>query len=276
MFAASLSNQRASARNGGAAIAATRIATVVIAVVASFSCAMTMVIADTPDTSTPTGGSEIPSTGIQARIDTEGPGWVSLGESDFVRVNGDPDTFTFQNGLVICSGLPIGVNRTAKEYENFEFTIEWRHLKSAGNSGVFAWVPAEALTDLAPGKLPPGGIEIQMLDHGYAEAYEKRSGRPTDWFSTHGDVFAVGKSTMNPFPPLSPNGRRSFPSQNRSLGAGEWNHYYVRAINGEIRLWVNGEEVSGGSECEPRRGYLCLEAEGSPIEFRNIRIRELP
>ena len=33
---------------------------------------------------------------------------------------------------------------------------------------------------------------------------------------------------------------------------GEWNHYYVRAINGEIRLWVNGEEVSGGTGCEPR------------------------
>ena len=50
----------------------------------------------------------------------------------------------------------------------------------------------------------------------------------------------------------------------------------VRAINGELRLWVNGEEVSGGNNCEPRSGYLCLEQEGAPIEFRNIRVRELP
>ncbi len=47
-------------------------------------------------------------------------------------------------------------------------------------------------------------------------------------------------------------------------------------LNGEVRLWVNGVEVSGGTECEPRQGYLCLESEGAPVEFRNIRIRELP
>jgi hypothetical protein len=47
----------------------------------------------------------------------------------------------------------------------------------------------------------------------------------------------------------------------------------VRAINGEIRLWVNGEEVSGGSGADPRTGHLCLEAEGSPVQFRNIRVR---
>ena len=65
------------------------------------------------------------------------------------------------------------------------------------------------------------------------------------------------------------------PRKNLSRGAGEWNHYYVRGINGEVRLWVNGEEVSGGSGAEPRTGYLCLEAERSPVEFRNIRVREV-
>ena len=74
----------------------------------------------------------------------------------------------------------------------------------------------------------------------------------------------------------SPNGVRSFPRRNLSKGVSEWNHYYVRGINGEVRLWVNGEEVSGGSGAQPRRGYLCLEAEGSAVEFRNLRIRELP
>ena len=55
-----------------------------------------------------------------------------------------------------------------------------------------------------------------------------------------------------------------------------WNDYYIRAINGEVRLWVNGEEVSGGAEIEPAKGYLCLESEGSPIQFRKLRVRELP
>jgi hypothetical protein len=81
---------------------------------------------------------------------------------------------------------------------------------------------------------------------------------------------------MKPFPPVSPNGSRSFPAKNLSRGVGEWNHYYVRAINGEVRLWVNGEEVSGGTGCQPATGYLCLESEGSPIEFKGLRLRELP
>jgi len=106
--------------------------------------------------------------------------------------------------------------------------------------------------------------------------YTKKTGRQPDFFTTNGDVFPVGRSRLKVFPPTSPNGSRSFPRKNLSKGAGEWNHYYVRAINGEVRLWVNGEEVSGGSDAEPRTGHLCLESEGSPIEFRNIRIRELP
>ena len=74
-----------------------------------------------------------------------------------------------------------------------------------------------------------------------------------------------------------PNGQRSFPDASGSPRASDqWNHYYVRCINGEVRLWVNGEEVSGGTGCEPSTGYLCLESEGSPVEFRNLRIRELP
>jgi len=212
----------------------------------------------------------------KAYIDGSGPGWVTLEEKDFMLVNCDKDTWTWKDGILYCTGKPIGVHRSKKEYTNFELVIQWRHMKSGGNSGVFAWVKPEALTDLPPNKLPRYGIEVQMLDHGYKANYIKRTGKKPDWFSTNGDVFAVGNSKMKPFPPLSPNGSRSFPSKNLSKGIGEWNHYYVRAINGELRLWVNGEEVSGGNNCDPKTGYLCLESEGAPIEFQNIRIRELP
>jgi hypothetical protein len=129
---------------------------------------------------------------------------------------------------------------------------------------------------LTRGRLPETGIEVQVLDHGYTEQYEKSSGRKADWFTTNGDVFPVRNSKMKPFPPISPDGSRSFPRKNMSRETPQWNHYYVRAINGEVRLWVNGEEVSGGTSCEPRTGYLCLESEGAPVEFRNLRIRELP
>ncbi|TWU47161.1 hypothetical protein Poly51_49590 [Rubripirellula tenax] len=206
----------------------------------------------------------------------DGTGWVTLGENDFTRVNGDENTLTWKGGIAIGSGQPIGVTRTKRSYKNFELSIEWQHQTDGGNSGVFAWVPMSALENLPPDDLPDSGIEIQMLDHGFTDQYERRTGKPGDWFSTNGDIFAVGKSTMKPFPPLSPNGSRSFPSKNLSKGFGKWNHYYVRAIDGEVRLWVNGEEVSGGNKCQPDEGYLCLESEGAPIHFRNIRVRELP
>ena len=160
------------------------------------------------------------------------------------------------------------MTRTKTTYTNFELVAQWRHLKSAGNSGVFVWASEESLEGLKPGTLPRGGIEVQVLDHGYAEQFEKQTGKKADWFTTHGDVFPVGTSKMTPFAPVSPDGSRSFPSKRLSKGVNEWNHYYVRAINGEIRLWVNGEEVSGGTECNPRQGYLCLESEGSPVEFK--------
>jgi hypothetical protein len=217
------------------------------------------------------------ATAPKAHIDGTGLGWRTLGEADFVMVNGDSDTWTWKDGAVHCTGSPVGVTRSQKPVTNFEMVAEWRHLQSGGNSGIFVWASAEALKDLPKNKLPAGGIEVQVLDHGYAEQYEKREGKKPDWFTTHGDVFPVGSSKMTPFPPVAPNdSSRAFPRKNLSKGVGLWNHYYIRAINGEVRLWVNGEEVSGGTNCEPRTGYLCLESEGAPVDFKNLRIRELP
>lgn len=212
----------------------------------------------------------------RAHIDGTAPGFRILGEADFADVNGRPETWEWDGEVVRTTGEPIGVYRTHQVFRNFELVLEWRHLQSGGNSGVFVWVPGQALAELPPGELPDYGIEVQMLDHGYAELYFERTGKKGEFFTTNGDVFAVGESELNPFPPTSPNGSRSFPRKNLSKGAGEWNHYYVRAINGEVRLWVNGEEVSGGNGADPAAGHLCLEAEGAPVEFRNIRIRELP
>ena len=138
-------------------------------------------------------------------------------------------------------------------------------------------------------ELPRSGIEVQVLDAGYETDWLQQKGKRADWFTGHGDVFPVGASTMRALLPQltydeggatwsvgNATSARSFPSKRLVLPAGQWNHYYVRAINGELRLWVNGEEVNGGTRCTPATGHLALEAEGAPIEFRNLRIRELP
>ena len=214
---------------------------------------------------------EEPEAAPRAFIDGTGPGWRPLSGEDFENVNTDPDTWTFEGDMIRCTGQPVGVTRTKEPLTNFELVVRWRHLKPAGNSGVFVWAPSEALEGIERGTLPRGGIEVQVLDNGYTEQYERQSGKKGDWFTTHGDIFAVGTSKMAPFAPLSPDGSRSFPRAERSKSVGEWNHYYVRCINGEVRLWVNGEEVSGGQKCEPATGFLCLESEGSPIEFQGLR-----
>ncbi|MFM2169991.1 MAG: hypothetical protein RI957_220 [Verrucomicrobiota bacterium] len=212
----------------------------------------------------------------RAVIDDTAPGFRDLVAADFCKVNSADDTWSWQGTMLQCTGQPISVMRTAKEYKNFEMVVEWMHQKPAGNSGVFVWCTSASIEKLTNEGKPglPQGIEVQILDLGYA-TQTKASGKATDWFTCHGDVFAVGIK-MNHFPPLSPNKSRSFPRKNLCKGHGEWNHYYIRAINGEVRLWVNGEEVSGGNGVEKPQGYLCLESEGSPICFRKLRIRELP
>jgi hypothetical protein len=182
----------------------------------------------------------------RAFIDGAGPDWRALGEDDFVNVNLDDDTWTWDADGAHCTGKPVGVIRSVKPYTNFELVAEWQHHDHGGNSGIFVWGSKESLDAL------------------------ERNGLP------HGDVFPTGPAKMTPFAPAAPDGKRSFPSKELVRPAGEWNHYYVRAIHGEVRLWVNGEEVSGGTGCEPRSGYLCLESEGAPVDFRNLRIRELP
>ena len=213
---------------------------------------------------------------VRAFIDDTQPGFRDLKAQDFTKVNSNDDTWSWKDGVLHCTGKPVSVMRTMKEFKNFEMVVEWSHQKPAGNSGVFVWATPASIEKLTAAGKPglPQGIEVQVLDHGYTDKV-KAAGGKTDWFGTNGDVFPVGVK-MTPFPPLSPDGSRSFPRKNLAKGHGEWNHYYIRAINGEVRLWVNGEEVSGGTACNPAQGFLCLESEGSPILFRKLRIRELP
>jgi hypothetical protein len=184
--------------------------------------------------------------------------------ANWVNVNCAPETWSVRDGVIQCTGFPIGALRTPRQYENFELELEWRHLKPGGNAGIFIWASPLA----SPGTPFLRSIEVQVLDHGY------NAGGKNEWYTTHGDVFPIHGSTMKPFG--RHNGQRSFPSEERSKPSPEWNHYRIVATNGVLRLSVNGQEVSGGENCNWRQGYIGLESEGSPVEFRNIRIKEHP
>ena len=186
----------------------------------------------------------------------------------WINVNTAPDTWKVRNGLLVCSGHPIGVMRTAKEYENFVLHIEWMHMEPGGNSGVFVW--SDAQPD-AQSRLP-NGVEVQMLELEWPNL-NKRNGVTPPIAYVHGELFGVGgvKTT-----PDNPRGERSMSIENRCKGRGEWNTYDVVAVDGVIKLSVNGKFVNGISRSTKTKGYLCLESEGGAIHFRNIRIMELP
>jgi hypothetical protein len=182
----------------------------------------------------------------------------------WTNVNCAPETWTVRDGVIHCTGHPTGALRTLRQYENFILEAEWRHLTSGGNSGIFIWASPIA----APGVPFLRGIEVQVLDHGFNVPGKN------EWYTTHGDVFPIHGATMEPIG--RHHGKRSFPSEERSKGSPEWNHYRIVCTNGVLRLHVNGKEVSGGENCNYRKGYIGLESEGAPVEFRKLRIQELP
>jgi hypothetical protein len=184
----------------------------------------------------------------------------------WVPCNVAPETFSVRDGMIVTTGHPVGTMRTEKMYENFIVEFEWRHLRSGGNSGLFLW--ANALP--ATGSPFSRGIEVQILDDGYSA---KGKG---EWYTTQGDIFPVNGARLTLAGRISPNGKRSFPMEDRTKPSPEWNHYRVEAQDGDIRLSVNGKEVTLAKAASPRKGYLMLESEGAEAHFRNLRIRELP
>lgn len=215
--------------------------------------------------------------------------WKVLGESDFAAVNCDPETFQFgkEPGSLHCTGVPHGGLKSRQVLTNFELEFEWRHNRFAGNSGVFLWSPSSVLESLPRNKLPEG-IEVQILDPGFETNWIKNNGKPSDWFTSHGDIFSVGGSTMKASNPevtytedgstwtvRKPDAQRTFPTKRLTKPAGEWNHYRIVARDGEVVLWVNGEQVSRATDCKPQVGHLVLESEGAPVDFRGMRLRQL-
>jgi len=186
----------------------------------------------------------------------------------WINVNTSPDTWKVKDGLLVCSGHPIGVMRSEKQYENFILHIEWMHMEPGGNSGVFVWSNASP----NPESRLPNGVEVQMLELEWPNLHKKDGVTPPIAY-VHWELFGVGGVKTIPD---NPRGERSKSIENRCKGRGEWNTYDVVAVDGVIKLSVNGKFVNGISRSSQKKGYLCLESEGAGIHFRNIRIMELP
>lgn len=172
----------------------------------------------------------------------------------WVNVNCAPETWTVKDGMIVCTGFPTGVLRTEKQYQNYVLELEWKHLHPKGNAGLFLHsYPITAL-----GQPFTRSIEVQVME------------------GNHGDIFSIHGAKLTPITPHPGGWERALPKEKRSKPAGEWNHYRVESRDGMVTLSVNGEVVTQAVNCNPYKGYICLESEGSEAHFRNIRIQELP
>lgn len=185
----------------------------------------------------------------------------------WIDVNTTDTTWSRDEDKLVCKGLPIGVVRSEKMYQNFIIHVEWRHMEKGGNSGIFVWCDAQPEEH----NRLPSGVEVQMLELDWVNQH-KRNGETPPIAYVHGELFGAGKVTTVPD---NPRGVRSKSIENRCLGVGEWNKYTVVCVDGTMKLSVNGQFVNGIREASKRKGYLCLESEGAQIEFRNLQVIEL-
>jgi hypothetical protein len=110
-------------------------------------------------------------------------------------------------------------------------------------------------------------LQWRAMRDKYNSGFFIRSGREVKANQINLSQTAVGK--------LMSGAQGGDPVPKLQKPVGEWNEWRVLAVGDRVTFWCNGQrawEVSGFND---RRGYLGLQAEGAPIEFRNIRIKEL-
>jgi hypothetical protein len=67
------------------------------------------------------------------------------------------------------------------------------------------------------------------------------------------------------------NGAKAVPTLQKP--AGEWNEWRVIVKGDQVSFWCNGQKAWEGTGIKPEKGYIGLQAEGAPMEFRHLRIR---
>ena len=149
---------------------------------------------------------------------------------------------------------------TKDEYDNFVFRFEFQ-LTPGANNGL--GIRAEKEKDAAY-----YGMEIQILDHD-APIYKNITP-----FQVHGSVYGIIAAKRAKLKPI-----------------GEWNYEEVIADGNRIKVILNGEVIVDGDIKEAvrngnpdkkehpglfnKKGYIGFLGHGSPVKFRNIRIKEL-
>jgi len=162
-------------------------------------------------------------------------------------------TWSVNNGLIRCEGKPAGYMRTEKDYADYLFHVEWRWPEKAGNNGVLVHMSGED-------KVWPKSLECQLYS------------------GNAGDFWVIGglETAEHAKGGKRVKGRRTLKlkdSSEKSLG--QWNTYDIICKDDWIVVAVNGVLQNVATRCSASSGKICLQSEGTPIEYRNVYIEPL-
>jgi len=168
------------------------------------------------------------------------------------------DLFRAEDGVIRTTGIPTGYIRTKDTYSNYKLHVEWRWTGEPVNSGVLINIQGEDM-------IWPLCNECQ-LKHENA-----------------GDFVCIGKGsgiTIKDSTYLVTSDEHRIiviPKYEESseVDAGGWNSYDITTLNGNIEVIVNGVLQNSGSDMTLTEGKIGLQAEGAPMEFRNIYLKPL-
>ncbi|HUW19955.1 MAG TPA: DUF1080 domain-containing protein [Sedimentisphaerales bacterium] len=179
-------------------------------------------------------------------------GWKRVAADKNVDVN---RVWSIRDGVIRCEGKPDGYIRTEADYSNYKLHLEWRWVEQPTNSGVL-------LHAGGPDKVWPKCIECQL-----------KSGNAGDFVLIGGTGIGVdGRFIQDVSKPYVVVPKKQ---QSSEKAAGRWNTYDIICRGGTIVNYVNGVLQNEGTNASQTYGKICLQSEGSPIEFRNIYIEPL-
>lgn len=173
-----------------------------------------------------------------------------------------PSPFIVREGKLVSLAKPGGHIITDATHENYRLTVEYRFAAKPGNCGVLVHVS----TPRALYGMFPKAIEAQLMHTNAGDFWciaqdittpdmEARRGPKENW--------GVDGKKLRRIPNLTDG------SENP---AGEWNTMVIECLADRIKVWVNGDLVNYGYDCQATRGQIALQAEGSEVEFRKVEL----
>ncbi len=163
------------------------------------------------------------------------------------------NVWSVADGVLRCKGRPIGYLRTKEKYDNYILELQWRWpqgTKPGSNNGVLLRAHGEE-------QVWPQSVEAQLK------------------VENAGDVYTNHGFALTPVPGQT-EGRRTeklYPSNEKPPG--QWNDYQLIMDGDVLTLKVNGLLQTQITGVEELPGWIALQSEGRPIEYRNIRLTPL-